>query len=157
MDEWLRKWNRTCPLCKSTIKRKGTAKDLKTPTAGDETSPLVQQEVGEVLDPEARRRSSRGGYGAMDSTGHARSRHHHMDSISSSSCSSRSREGSPKESLQVVAAEIELSSEIPGEDESNAYSTTFHTPEQSDTEQNAYSFGTAHGSLPSGASSPVVV
>ncbi len=37
MDEWLQKWNRTCPLCKSTIKRSKGAACIDP----DETSGLL--------------------------------------------------------------------------------------------------------------------
>ncbi len=44
VDEWLQKWNRTCPLCKSTIKRsKGARRALIDP---DETSGLLSEEGG---------------------------------------------------------------------------------------------------------------
>ena len=40
MDEWLQKWNRTCPLCKSAIKRKPAPRSATLETT-TETSPLL--------------------------------------------------------------------------------------------------------------------
>lgn len=60
VDEWLQKWNRTCPLCKSTIKRsKGARIDP------DETSGLLSEGASSARasfndEPD---------YGATDTTG----------------------------------------------------------------------------------------
>ena len=45
VDEWLQKWNRTCPLCKSTIQRRGQGRDAAPPT----TPPTTDQEHARLL------------------------------------------------------------------------------------------------------------
>lgn len=40
VDEWLKKWQRTCPLCKKAISRRGQ------PATAAETRPLLSEEQG---------------------------------------------------------------------------------------------------------------
>ena len=47
MDEWLRKWNRVCPNCKSSIKRREGGGDKRAGGAGpdrEERAPLLTRE-----------------------------------------------------------------------------------------------------------------
>ena len=56
MDEWLQKWNRTCPLCKVPISRSGRPRN-------GEQSRLLQDEVSDsTIDPSDDGRN----YGTMD-------------------------------------------------------------------------------------------
>lgn len=116
-----------------------------TPTTEDETSHLVQQEGVSSTDHEA----GRGGYGATEATEPNRCQHHCRNASGCSSNISHSSAYLPIENSQVTAAEIELSWESPDEAEekgrSNVYSPSFHTPQQSDTENtHSVSFSTAH-------------
>ena len=148
MDEWLQKWNRTCPLCKSTIKRKGgRTQKLVTPTTEDETSHLVQQEDA-VPSTEQESGRGRGDYGSMGVTESDRWGRHHRNASGCSSNTSRTSGYGCNAKSQITAAEIELSWESPEEDEGQGIrsmcSPSFHTPNQSDTENNAHSFPTPH-------------
>ncbi len=68
MDEWLRKWNRTCPLCKATIERRrggggggeGPSVAEGTATSDHEEAHLLSNEEGEEGEGE--------GYGATGSS-----------------------------------------------------------------------------------------
>lgn len=165
MDVWLQKWNRTCPLCKSTIKRQG-----KPLFSGDQESSRLLSESGGATpsnhptdgdEPDG----ARGGqahaataigasnYGAVEhssplrlvTAGHRRS----TSGVSSSSSqggqhrSSRlSKSGSKREPTTSVTT-IELNITSSGETSRSASSSPspltsprqFHTPRQSDDDE----------------------
>lgn len=54
VDEWLRKWNRTCPLCKSTITRRRASNPRPSPssTTDNEQSHLLDSEGEDGQDGE---------------------------------------------------------------------------------------------------------
>ena len=47
VDEWLQKWNRTCPLCKSAIHRRGRGKVGSVPEPASETAQLLAGATGD--------------------------------------------------------------------------------------------------------------
>ena len=58
VDEWLKKWNRTCPLCKSSIsRRKGRREDAQ---------PLLETDTATTPDHSSAGGGARGSYGTMD-------------------------------------------------------------------------------------------
>ena len=161
MDVWLQKWNRTCPLCKSTIKRQG-----KPLFSGDpESSRLLSESGGATpsslpTDGDDEVDGARGGhtagasnYGAVEhssplrlvTTGHRRS----TSGVSSSSSqggkhrrSSRLSKSSSKQEPTTSVTTIELNITSSGETSRSASCSPspltsprqFHTPRQSDDE-----------------------
>lgn len=72
VDEWLRKWNRTCPLCKSTIQRRGRGGGTTDPlasssssTTNQEHSRLLSHEESEVSQQPTVERRETDNYGAI--------------------------------------------------------------------------------------------
>lgn len=56
MDEWLRKWNRTCPLCKSTIQRRRKGGQTARPQTSSSSS-TTNHEQSHLLNHEEREES----------------------------------------------------------------------------------------------------
>lgn len=147
VDEWLRKWNRTCPLCKSTIKRKGgRTHHSSAPTDNNETSLLLPQEehVSLANDTDGRGQD----YGTTRATGslQRRSSNHQQHRREGSGSSS----GTPSHSTnQVTSADIELSTELESSGGSryrdNSPPSMYETPLNSDVE-NTPSYTTAYSS-----------
>ena len=142
VDEWLKKWNRTCPLCKSTIKRRGgRTQNPPAQTDENETSLLLSQNrassVGDEGYVDGRDTSN---YGATGETPGGQGRRHqqHRRGGSGSSNSSHQRQ-------QVTSAEIEISTECqPGRPSSpSLYHTPLHSDEE-ETEEHTPSYATAH-------------
>ena len=148
MDEWLQRWNRTCPLCKSTVKRKkGLKAKNPPPTTEDETSHLVPHE--EAAAPTEREAGRVGGsYGATGFTapdGECRCHRRNASGASSHTSGSLLGRGSKRHQVQVTAAEIEMSwGSEDTEGRRSPYSPIFHTPLQSD-DNGTRSFTTADG------------
>lgn len=146
VDEWLQKWNRTCPLCKSTIKKKKGGKTQNPPAQTDdvETSLLLPQES--LVDDASQTDGENCGnnYGATGvTTVFQNQRHHRRGPSASSHTSSNSSHAGQKN--QVTSAEIELS----GSGQDGRCSTShslYHTPLHSDEEELTPSFTTAYGS-----------
>lgn len=145
VDEWLRKWNRTCPLCKSTIKRKGGRIHNPSALTDDNEASLLlpQEEHVSLANTDGRARD----YGSSGATPTHGSSHHRRESGSSSS-------GDPRNSTnQTTSAEIELSVgaelELSVGSHSRGRSTSptsfYETPLNSDVE-NTPSYTTAHSS-----------
>lgn len=73
VDEWLRKWNRTCPLCKSTIQRRRERGQSTRPqpssssssTTNHEQSRLLSHEESEELPEPTGERRETDNYGAL--------------------------------------------------------------------------------------------
>ena len=182
VDVWLQKWNRTCPLCKSAIKRKG-----KPLFSGDpESSHLLSDGAATSSSPptggDDQVDGTRGGhatgasnYGAVEhsspltlvTAGHKRS----TSGVSSSSGSSRghshrrssrlSKSASKREPTTSVTT-IELNITSSGESSRSASKSPsprqFHTPHQSDDDDEedkelTPSFRTANGENGSESSS----
>lgn len=132
MDEWLRKWNRTCPLCKSTIKRKGARTHNSSALTDDnEALSLLPQEehVSLVNDTDGRGRD----YGTAGATGRRGSNHQQ-----------HRRLGSGSSIDQVTSADIELSTgtELELSGRSTSPLSLYETPLNSDVE-NTPSYTTA--------------
>ena len=125
VDEWLQKWNRTCPLCKSTIKKK---KGLKArnppPTTEDETTHLI---------PSTEPAVSSGG-GAYGATGYAGgdSRCHRRNASGTNTFTSTSSLGRTGKRQAVVQAEVETWGSEVTDEGCGMTSPSFHTPIQSD-------------------------
>lgn len=148
VDEWLRKWNRTCPLCKSTIKRNGgRAHNPPAQTDDNEASLLLPQE--ERVSLGSGRGRDYGTTGATSVLHKSGSNHaHRRGGSGSSNCSS----GAPaRNTNQVTSAEIELSTgtELSGgsncQTRSNSPASLYETPLNSDME-NTPSYTTAYSS-----------
>lgn len=152
VDEWLQKWNRTCPLCKSTIKRKGgRTHNPPAQTDDNETSLLLPQDQASAADEDHTDGAIPGDqYGSTGVTTvmFRRGRHQRGSSGGASSHASSSDENNKQ---QVTSAEIELSAECAEggrvDGRASAISLTFHTPLHSDEEDNTPSFATAHTSI----------
>lgn len=150
VDEWLQKWNRTCPLCKSTIRRNGGGRPKPPPAQTDdnEASLLLPQEERVSLDEDVERTDGRGrGYGSAGSTRTHRSQHRR--GASGGSNTSTNAGNTAGRTNQVTAAEIELSVEpnsgsVRGR--SCSPGSLYHTPLQSDQEENTPSYATAYSS-----------
>ena len=137
MDEWLKKWNRTCPLCKSTIKRKGgRTQNPPAQTDENETSLLLprDQATASSVGNEDLGDGGVPDYGATGATavsagGRGRLQHRRGESDSSTSSAGQRN--------QVTSAEIELSTE-------SRPLSVYHTPLHSDEEEHTPSYATAH-------------
>ena len=145
MDEWLQKWNRTCPLCKSTIKRKGTrVQQPPAQTDDNETSHLLPQDHTSVAEEDQPDGATPGNqYGA---TGVTTVIFHSNRSRGASACSNISSDESPGNRDQVTSAEIELSMGSPGEVGGRLSTSIYHTPLHSDDEDHTPSYATAYSS-----------
>ncbi len=149
VDEWLKKWNRTCPLCKSTIKRKGgRTQNPPAQTDENETSLLLPHSRASSMGIEDRDHEDGESpdYGSTGMTtlspgpgGRGHRHRQHWRSVSGSS--SGSNDGNRN---QVTSAEIELSAETNPERLSSPCSL-YHTPLHSDNdEEETPSYATAH-------------
>lgn len=144
MDEWLHKWNRTCPLCKSTIKRKG-GKTNNPPahTDDNEASVLLPQERTSAIDDDqldgATPANQYGSTGVTTVVFH-KNQHHRGTSTCSNISSSDSRTVNKN---QVTSVEIELSGSV-GSGDGRLSTTLYHTPLHSDEEDHTPSYATAH-------------
>ena len=58
VDEWLKKWNRTCPLCKTSISRRKERRE--------DTRPLLETDTTTTPDHSSPGSGARGSYGTMD-------------------------------------------------------------------------------------------
>ena len=182
VDVWLQKWNRTCPLCKSAIKRQGKPLFTEDPESshlltdgGDASVHLAEGED----EPDGRgSRASRGGgggggasnYGATEHTSPLRlvSSGGHRRSASGASSGSRhssrlSRSNSKREPTVttielLVTSSDETSRSVTRSPSPDDPPAQFHTPHHSDGDNNDEanpSFKTANGE--SGVSSSVHV
>ena len=172
VDVWLQKWNRTCPLCKSAIKRKGkplfTEDQESSHLLTDSGAPSVHLPDDETdgrgtrtlaAATTAAATSGASNYGATEHTSPlhlvAGGRHHRRSASSTSSGSRRSSQRAksvPKQEPPVTAIELNITS---SEETSRSASRSptpaispsqFHTPHQSDGEDEATpSFKTANG------------
>ena len=155
VDEWLHKWNRTCPLCKSTIKRNGgRAHNPPAQTDDNETSVLLpQEERTSILDNENQTDGGGGTgtgrhYGTMGSTV-LPSRNHRRNISAASHTSSNAGQKD-----HVTSVEIELRVDSDEERRTQSPLSLYHTPQQSDDDNDndhTPSFTTAHGSHTSNA------
>lgn len=142
MDEWLKKWNRTCPLCKSTIKRHGgRTQNPPAHTDENESSLLLPPSRTVSLGQEDRADGDNVNYGATAVTTRSprgRGQQHHRGGSGSSSGSIAGQRN------QVTSAEIELSGESnPGRLSSPL--SLYHTPLHSDDEdERTPSYATAN-------------
>ncbi len=134
VDEWLQKWNRTCPLCKSTIKKK---KGLKA----SHPAPITEDETSHLIPPEAAASVGGVAYGATNYSSPTRECRCHRRNPSGTSSVTSGRSSNKRHTPQVTAADIELSWE--SEDIEGRPTPTFHTPVQSD-DNITRSFATAN-------------
>ncbi len=139
MDEWLQKWNRTCPLCKSTIKRKGgRAHHPPAQTDENETSLLLPQDERQSLltnEVVGRNRTGSTDYGGTNEL-----------APPSRSDSASSNPDNTGQDSHLVRAEIEFSVES-GRDALHSSNSIYHTPHQSDEEEDCTpSYATAYDS-----------
>ena len=168
VDVWLQKWNRTCPLCKSAIKRKGKPLFTEDPESShlltDSGAPSVHLPDDETdgtrgLAAGAAAMGGASNYGATEHSSPLRlvaGGGQHRRSASSVSASSRrsSQRGRsvPKQDPTAVTT-IELnvtSSEETSRSASHSPTpghspSQFHTPHQSDDDEATPSFKTANG------------
>lgn len=147
MDEWLHKWNRTCPLCKSTIKRKGArVQQPPAQTDDNETSLLLPQDhtsvAAAVAEDQPDGATPGNQYGATGVTTVVF--HSTKSSRGASACSSSSGDEITGNRDQVTSAEIELSVGSPGEVGGRLSTSLYHTPLHSDDEDNTPSYATAY-------------
>ena len=122
VDEWLHKWNRTCPLCKSSIKRRGAVRDPST----SEHAQLIPNE-GQLTEEET---DGGEGYGAVGySTNPLTDTETDNRSIASGSSSAGS-EGAPQEQRGVSQPLSDIVTLEPSPPPSRAASA--RTPELAD-------------------------
>ena len=132
VDEWLKKWNRTCPLCKSTIKRRGgRTQNPPAQTDDNESSLLLPHSRATSLGNEDRTDGESPNYGATGLTVPSQVRRGQQHRRGGSSSSNGSSAGHRN---QVTSAEIELSAESNPERLSSPMSL-YHTPFHSDNEE----------------------
>lgn len=153
VDEWLSKWNRTCPLCKSTIKRKGgRTHNPPAHTDDNEASSLLPQEervsFGGGADGRGYDYGTTGNTSILHRSGSNRA--HHRGGSGSSNCSSGTTPAG--NTNQVTSADIELSTgttelEMSGgsnrQGRSSSPASLYETPLNSDLE-NTPSYTTAN-------------
>lgn len=141
MDEWLQKWNRTCPLCKSTIKRKGgRTQNPPAQTDDNETSLLLPQErTSSAVDEDQLDGATPDQYGATGVTTVVFHRNQHRRGASASS--NISSDNGTGNKNQVTSVEIELSGS--GGEEGRMSTSLYHTPLHSDEEDHTPSYATA--------------
>ena len=103
MDEWLQKWNRTCPLCKSAIGRRGAGEDPPPPTSSTdlEQSHLLSHEGSVESQEQAPERREPESYGALGNTPHPLSL-----------LGSMQAEGGGEQARRSVSVSMELSDSI---------------------------------------------
>lgn len=140
VDEWLKKWNRTCPLCKSTIKRRGgRTQNPPAQTDENESSLLLPQSraASQGNDDHADGESPNYGATAVTTRTRGRGQQHRRGGSGSSSGSGASHRN------QVTSAEIELNADSnPGRLSSPL--SLYHTPLHSDEEEQTPSYATAN-------------
>lgn len=138
VDEWLQKWNRTCPLCKSTIKRSGARPHLPSALTEDNESSLLlpQHERASLVTPNGR---SPAHYGTTD---HTTTRHHRRGGSGTSTASNTSASSGNRN--EVTSAEIELAGSA-GQDRSSSVVSVYQTPIHSDDDTSP-SYATADNS-----------
>lgn len=139
VDEWLQKWNRTCPLCKSTIKRSGARPHLPSALTDDNESSLLLPQH-ERVSP-GRRSPAR--YGTTEATPAFHATRHHRRGGSGASTTSNTSASSEHRN-QVTSAEIELTGSA-GQDRSSSVVSVYQTPIHSDDETGP-SYTTAYNS-----------
>lgn len=155
MDVWLQKWNRTCPLCKKTIKRQGkplfTDDQESSRLLTESGAPSVHIEEGGVTQRDGAT-GGPSGYGATDQTSPLRSlaAGHRRSASSTSSNSQRSslRRSLSRPEPAVTTIELNVTSGESSRSTSHSPSPEhFHTPRQSDEdgEGKSPSFETADG------------
>lgn len=137
VDEWLRKWNRTCPLCKCSIKRAGgrtqhppaLTDDNETSLlqSGEERVSLLDHADGEGCD---QRYGTTGVTSALQQGQHRRG----GSEASSSSSSTGTGGGASSHGNQVTAAEMERSTGSHQDREGSSSPLLYHTPLHSDQE-----------------------
>ena len=132
----MQKWNRTCPLCKSTIKRKGgRTQNPPAQTDDNETSLLLPQESlaadEEEEEPDGATPEQYGATGVTTVLFH-RGQHRRGASGCSNLSSSDIATGDKK---QVTSAEIELSGSLASVEDGRLSTTLYHTPLHSDNEE----------------------
>lgn len=122
MDEWLQKWNRTCPLCKSTIQRRKTGRTAagianRSSTADQEHVRLLSHEDGRESEA-----SGRGGGGGEGRDGDTYGATGHLNSPLARPPSELVEEGERGRVEQSVIVTLEVPEEGSGEgrrDQSN--------------------------------------
>lgn len=162
VDVWLQKWNRTCPLCKSTIKRRGKPlfnNDLESShLLTDSGAPSAHQTEGEDERDGPTNQAGASGYGALEQTSPLRvvAASHRRSTSSTSSSSHRSnrlsRSGSKREpTVTTIELNVTSSGETSRSVSHSPSPTTsplqFHTPRQSeddDDDETTPSFRTAN-------------
>lgn len=139
VDEWLQKWNRTCPLCKSTIKRKGgRSQNPPAQTDENETSLLLPSQEDHTDGYGTIRTHRRGASSSSSSQGsgglgqggrHPRRQHTTSVDIEHYGSAEDTRAGDHHEGLSTPHS-------------------TYHTPPQSDSEEatTQSSYATANNS-----------
>ena len=147
VDEWLQKWNRTCPLCKSTIKRSGARPHLPSALTDDNESSLLlpQHERASLVSPDGRSPAHYGTTGGTPAL-HTATRHHRRGGSGSSTTSNASSSSGRRN--RVTSADIELAGsaeQVRPASVVSVYQTPIHSDDETDP-----SYTTAYNSQASG-------